>query len=219
MIVIVPLYAGDGTRPVATGLTIGAVVQEFEMPLRAGVVVLALLVAGPAAAADSGPEEVAAAWTRQEVDLVYMGFTTRYSCAGIKSKIRALLKHMGARPDIKITERGCEFGYQYVADFPRLKIEFYIPTLPAQGDRNAGDPVLGVWKPVIIKRNAPKGIEFGDCELVEIFRDRVLPKFLTRNVKGDVNCIPHQLVGNRIDLRFEVLTGVQDVAAVQAQNQ
>jgi hypothetical protein len=30
-------------------------------------------------------------------------------------------------------------------------------------------------------------------------------------VQGDVNCIPHQLVGNRIDLRFEVLTGVKSV--------
>jgi hypothetical protein len=79
--------------------------------------------------------------------------------------------------------------------------------------------VLGVWKPVVIKRNSPRGLEMGDCELVEIFRDRVMPKFLTRNVQGDVNCIPHQLVGNRIDLRFEVLTGVQPVDSVQAQNQ
>ncbi len=189
------------------------------MPLRGGAAVLALLLALPAAAADSGPEEVAAAWTRREVDLVYMGFTTHYSCGGIKSKVKLLLKHLGVRPDFKITERGCEFGYQYVADFPRLKIEFYVPAVPAQGERDVGDPVLGVWKPVVIKRNAPKGLEFGDCELVEIFRDRVLPKFLTRNVQGDVNCIPHQLVGNRIELRFEVLMGVQDVASVQAQNQ
>ena len=63
----------------------------------------------------------------------------------------------------------------------------------------------------MIKRNSPQGLEMGDCELVEVFRDRVLPKFLTRGVKGDVNCIPHQLVGNRIDLRFEVLTGIQPV--------
>jgi hypothetical protein len=81
--------------------------------------------------------------------------------------------------------------------------------LPEKGDKNPGEPVLGVWKPVTIKRNLPKGLEMGDCELVEIFRDRVMPKFQTRDMQGDVNCIPHQLVGNRIDLRFEVLTGVQ----------
>ncbi|MGQ0384824.1 MAG: hypothetical protein ACT4UP_09135 [Gammaproteobacteria bacterium] len=189
------------------------------MSLRAGIVVCALLPALPAAAADAGPEEVAAAWTRQEVDFVYMGFTTKYSCAGLRSKLKLLLKHLGARPDIKITERSCEFGYQHVADFPRLKLVFYAPAIPEQGQRDVGDPVLGVWKPVTIKRNRPKGLEYGDCELIELFRDRVLPKFFTRNVQSDVNCIPHQLVGNRIDLRLEVLMGVQDVAAVQAQNQ
>jgi hypothetical protein len=76
-----------------------------------------------------------------------------------------------------------------------------------------------VWKPVVIKRNSPKGLEMGDCELVEIFRDRVLPKFLTRSVEGDVHCIPHQLVGNRIDLRFEVLTGIQPVDTARAGSQ
>ena len=61
----------------------------------------------------------------------------------------------------------------------------------------------------------------GDCELVEHFYDRVVPKFVTRSVDGGVNCIPHQLVGNRIDLRMEVLTGVQSVddARMQAQKQ
>ena len=167
--------------------------------------------AAAAVAEDSLPAEEPAAWTQHEVDLQYMGFTTRYTCSGLKSKVKLLLKHMGVREDVKILERGCEFGYQKVADFPRLKITFWAPTLPEPGDKDPGEPVLGVWKPVTIKRNSPKGLEMGDCELVEIFRDRVMPKFLTRDMQGDVNCIPHQLVGNRIDLRFEVLTGVQSV--------
>lgn len=189
------------------------------MSLRAGILVCVLLAAVPALASDSGPEEAAAAWKKHEVDLLYMGFTTRYTCSGLKSKVRLLLRHMGARQDIKIIERGCEYGYQFVADFPRLKIEFYAPELPEPGARDVGEPVLAVWRPIVIKKNSPRGLEMGDCELVEIFRDRVMPKFLTRNVQGDVNCIPHQLVGNRIDLRFEVLTGVQPVDTVQAQNQ
>lgn len=189
------------------------------MPFRAGIVVCALLSAVPALASDSGLEEAAAAWKKHEVELPYMGFTTRYTCSGLKSKVKLLLKHLGARDDMKIRERGCEYGYQLVADFPRLKIEFYAPELPEPGARDVGEPVLGVWKPVVIRKNSPRGLEMGDCELVEIFRDRVIPKFLTRNVQGDVNCIPHQLVGNRIDLRFEVLTGVVPVDTVQAQNQ
>lgn len=189
------------------------------MVVRAGVLACALLAAMPAVATDAGYEEVAAAWQRQEVDFVYMGFTTRYSCGGLTSKVKLLLKHLGARPDMKISERGCEFGYQYVADFPHLKVAFSVPAIPEEGTRDAGEPVLGVWKPVVIKRNSPKGLAMGDCELVELFRDRILPKFRTRNMQGDVNCIPHQLVGNRIDLRFEILMAVQDVAAAQALSQ
>lgn len=189
------------------------------MALRATLLSLAMLAAMPALADDDLPAEEAAAWTRHEVDLQYMGFTTRYTCSGMKSKVKLLLKHMGVRDDVKILERGCEYGYQKVADFPRLKITFWAPTIPKQGEKDPGDPVLGVWKPVVIKRNSPKGLEMGDCELVEVFYDRVVPKFVTRNVQGGVNCIPHQLVGNRIDLRMDVLTGVQSVddAAAQAQ--
>jgi hypothetical protein len=189
------------------------------MALRAAFLSLALLAALPALADDDRPDEVPAAWTRHEVDLQYMGFTTRYTCSGLRSKVRLLLKHMGVRDDVKILERGCEFGYQKVADFPRLKITFWAPAIPKQGDKDPGDPVLGVWKPVVIKRNSPKGLEMGDCELVEIFYDRVVPLFLTRDVQGGVNCIPHQLVGNRIDLRMDVLTGVQSVDDAKMQEQ
>ncbi|MGH8129258.1 MAG: hypothetical protein ACRES3_00180 [Steroidobacteraceae bacterium] len=189
------------------------------MASRAALVICALLAAVPAVADKTAPTEEAAAWKRHEVDFLYMGFTTRYTCGGLRSKVRLLLKHLGVRDDVKILERGCEFGFQRVADFPRLKITFYAPELPEPGSRDVGEPVLGVWKPVVIKRNSPKGLEMGDCELVEIFRDRVLPEFVTRAVEGDINCIPHQLVGNRIDLRFEVLTGIQSVDTAQAQNQ
>lgn len=181
------------------------------MALRAACLCLATLAALPAAAEEGMPAEQPAVWTQHVVDLQYMGFTTRYTCGGLKSKVRLLLKHMGVRDDVKILERGCEYGYQKVADFPRLKITFWAPAVPEQGDKDPGEPVLGVWKPVVIKRDTPRGLEMGDCELVEIFRDRVMPKFTTRDMQGDVNCIPHQLVGNRIDLRFEVLTGVKSV--------
>ena len=186
------------------------------MAPRAAFLAIALAAVLPAAAEETRPAEQPAAWTLHEVDLMYMGFTTRYTCSGLKSKVKLLLKHMGAREDIKIRERGCELGFERVADFPRLKIAFYAPTIPQPGDKDLGEPVLGVWKPVVIKRNSPRGLDMGDCELVETFRDRVIPTFVTRSVKGDVNCIPHQLVGNRVDLRFEVLTGIRSVDEARA---
>src|SRR5688500_7706580 len=129
------------------------------MALRAAALCLLPLAAMAAVAEDSLPAEEPAVWTRHEVDLQYMGFTTRYTCSGLKSKVKLLLKYMGVRDDVKILERGCEFGYQKVADFPRLKITFYAPTIPKQGDNDPSEPVLGVWKPIVIKRNSPKDID------------------------------------------------------------
>ncbi len=186
------------------------------MSSRAGMLILAALAAFPAAGSEAGLDEVAANWKRHEVDFVYMGFTTRYSCGGLRSKVKLLLQHLGVRPDVKIRELGCEFGFQKVAEWPHLKIEFYVPEVPETGQRDLGEAVLGVWKPVAIKRHSPRGLEWGDCELVEQFRDRVISKLPVRSMEGDVNCIPHQLMGNRIDLRFQILTGSVPEDAVQA---
>ncbi len=188
------------------------------MSWRAGILVWALLAVMPAVADEPESDEVSAAWKRYEIDLVYMGFTTRYTCGGLKSKVKLLLNYVGVRPDMKIMERGCEYGYQKVADMPHLKLVFYAAAIPEDGSRDAGEPVLGLWKSVSIKRNQPRGLDWGDCEMVEQFRDRVLSKLTMRNVAGDVNCIPHQLVGNRIDLRFEILAGVPTADFAKAQN-
>jgi hypothetical protein len=186
------------------------------MAPRAAFLMLAMSATLPAFGDESRPAEEPATWTLHEVDLQYMGFTTRYTCSGLKDKVKLLLKHMGVRDDIRIRESGCEFGYAKVANLPRLKISFYAPAIPKPGDKDPGEPVPGVWKPLVIKKNSPRGLDMGDCELVETFRDRVMPKFLTRGMQGDVNCIPHQLVGNRIDLRFEVLTGLRPVDEARA---
>lgn len=184
----------------------------------AAFVVAVLLVSSLALADEPEPDEVAATWKRHEIDLVYMGFTTRYSCGGLKSKVKLLLKHVGVRPDVKIVERGCEYGYQKVADFPHLKIVFFAPEIPQPGSKDVGEPVLGLWKPVSIERNQPRGLEWGDCELVEQFRDRILSRMTTRAMSGDVNCIPHQLIGNRIDLHFQMLAGVPTADVARARS-
>jgi hypothetical protein len=105
-----------------------------------GAFVIVMLAALPAIARESGSVEAAAAWKRHEVDFLYSGFTTRYSCGGLRSKVKLLLKHLGARPDIKITERGCDEGRSLVAQFPRLKVAFYAPELPASGARDVASP-------------------------------------------------------------------------------
>jgi hypothetical protein len=72
---------------------------------------------------------------------------------------------------------------------------------------NARTPVNVMWRSLVIADHSPHKLRRGDCELVEQFRDKVLPLFKTRNVESGMTCVPNQLSGSVIKLNFEVLTG------------
>ena len=55
---------------------------------------------------------------------------------------------------------------------------------------------------------SPRELSAGDCELVEQFRNTLLPMFTARNLDDHTTCIPHQNSGSVIDLRFESFTAV-----------
>jgi hypothetical protein len=63
----------------------------------------------------------------------------------------------------------------------------------------------------VIADRSPREVALGDCELVEQFRDKVLPLFTTRNVDSRMTCVPNQLSGSVINLRFEVFNGLPAV--------
>lgn len=176
--------------------------QIFAMTLACGT-----LAAGPAVA-ESG--EIHANWQRHEIEFTYMGFTTRYSCGGLRDKMKVLLRHAGARPDYKVSTRACADGPGRVTPFPRVRLVFFAPGVPALGQRELGAPAVARWRPVVFVRRQPRELEVGDCELVEQFRERVLPSFTTRQVSSDIHCIPYQLSGSSFSLRFEVLEGLPE---------
>lgn len=178
------------------------------MSLRRVWLVAAWMAGSWIGAAGAEGTEVAATWKRYELDFHYMGFTTRYSCEGLRDKVRQLLLHSGVRKDLKISARGCERSYGRIADFPSLRIVFWAPELPEVGRRDVGEPATARWRRVTITRNQPRGLEPGDCELVELFRDRLLPELTARVISDETNCIPHQLVGTHVQLEFEVLEGL-----------
>ena len=152
--------------------------------------------------------EVGAAWKRHEIEFTYMGFTTRYSCEGLRDKVRSLMSAGGARPDFEVSTRSCASRPGQVADFPRVRIIFHAPEIPATGSRVAGDPTPARWRRVLLGGHRRQDLEAGDCELVEQFEDRVLNAFTTRNVASDINCIPHQLAGSSFRLEYDVLVGL-----------
>ena len=152
----------------------------------------------------SGADSEQGVWQKREYSFQYFGFTTTYSCDGLASKLKVLLIAAGARADAKSTSEACDRGYGVPDKFARARLTFYA-LAPAANGENASPPVNGVWRSVRFADRSPRELALGDCELIEQFRDKVLPMFTTRKVESQMTCVPNQLSGSAINLRFEVL--------------
>jgi hypothetical protein len=154
---------------------------------------------------------VAAVWKEQHIDFFYMGRTARYSCEGLRDKVRAMLLDLGARRDLKIMAIGCEdYGRVRVNSMaPSLNITFSAPALPdasvkplREGDLAATDARFETFT---ISSDAFRNMGIGDCELVEEFTHQILPKLVTRGLKRDITCVPYQQSGSRFLVKGEIL--------------
>jgi hypothetical protein len=153
---------------------------------------------------------MAAVWREQHLEFFYVGRTSRYSCDGLRDKVRAMLLDLGARRDLKISAIGCEDGGQTRnSQAPSLNIIFSAPARPDpsvkplhEGDLAATD---ARFEPFTIASDAFRNLGFGDCELVEEFSHQILPKLVTRALKRDITCVPYQANGNRFLVRGEIL--------------
>ncbi len=189
----------------------------------------ALIPLGNALAADAAQTLQGAepgVWQKHQYSFNFMGFTTTYSCDGLEDKLRLLLLAAGARKDAKTSSGGCSAPFGRPDKFASADLTFYtltpegsVPPVtsgavtpaapPAKGKPPKGKPEpitlgRGVWRTVVFTARSPRELGIGDCELVEQFRDHVLPLLTTRNVQDHTSCIPHQDSGSEIDLKFEV---------------
>ena len=163
--------------------------------------VTALFLPRMSAAGDASTHE-AGVWQKHEYTFAYMGFTSTYSCDGLADKIRLLLIAAGARPDAKSRPGACASGFGRPDKFARADLTFYT-LAPAGTEAPGSSQVAATWRAVSIADRSPRELHTGDCELVEQFRDTVLPMFATRNVDDHTTCVPHQDSGSVIGLRFE----------------
>ncbi len=187
--------------------------------------VLGLAAAAPAALAEPAASTVPAAdgssaepgiWRSQKTELVYMGFTSTYSCDGLQGKLELLLRQLGAQPGFKVIAYGCaDFGRP--SRFPRATLEFSSlqPASAAQATAAAATtgnalavmqqaPVSGAWRTIELSPHHPFDLQDGDCELMEQFRDKVLPLFATRGLQVRITCVPYQDTGGPFELQMQV---------------
>lgn len=144
----------------------------------------------PALAAPQGT--VKALWVPRHVTFVYQGFTTHYTCDGLRDTIREMLSKLGAR-ELKVLPFGCVRGVG-VEPFPgvRVSMKVLVPADSAHGEKNT--PLVSAhWHNVVLMPSNAGLLEQSNCELIEQFKETFLPLFATRRISYQSNCIPHQL--------------------------
>ncbi|HEY6925651.1 MAG TPA: hypothetical protein VI653_19380 [Steroidobacteraceae bacterium] len=196
-------------------------------PLTAAAVVafVALLGGVPAWGADQGGQPDAAApkelavWTTKEVQFTYIGFTTTYSCDGLRDDVREMLLQLGARKDdLKVYEMPCSGPPDRPNPFPGVKIKMSVLTPAPSTDSDVSHMVQAQWKTVKLPFRETGINAAGKCELLEQFKKTVLPLFTTRNVDLVATCVPHQLSPLGTKLQADVLvTNQKDRQASSAE--
>ena len=155
---------------------------------------MATSLVGAAARADTSTP---GSWQQHEYTFNFFGFTTTYSCQGLEDKLKVLLQMSGAGPGMKVNSP-CTRGYG-VPD----KLVFAYLTFSTLQPGATSDGEAGQWRHVALSPRHPFEFDYGDCELIEQFRDKLLPMFATRNLTNNVTCVPHQS-GTNFNLSYDV---------------
>jgi hypothetical protein len=196
---------------------IGKRIRSWKRPACCVTAILVSSVAAQAAvaaAAAAAPEP--GIWQQHQYSFAFLGFTSTYSCDGLADKLKVLLLAAGARADVKSTPGACAAEFGRPDKFARADLSFYTLVPGGSATGAAATPVQGVWRSVDFEPHEPRELGIGDCELVEQFRDSVLPMFATRNLDSHTTCIPHEESGSTLALKFEAFAAAPAVPAVAA---
>jgi hypothetical protein len=183
--------------------------------------------------ADVPPEVVNAVRVERQVDLVYMGFTTYYSCDGLRSKVRRVLEELGLGDGLKVTTRSCiRVSGPELMPMARIVARVPVEATPEVLAQLASDaskrelvarvkgeaPVEATAqfparrKRVQFESSQLGDLQFGDCELMEQMRNRVFPALGVRVIEDRTHCAPRQVTLFPIHMVVEVLEAVPPAA-------
>jgi hypothetical protein len=187
-------------RSLAAGLSLGFLVGVCQ-------------AAEPTASATEA--QIPAEWRVHQTLFTYTGMTSIYSCDGLESKLKLLLRLAGARPDMKVRAT-CSSPSGGPSRLASARLTFATLAQPgaaplpqdsadAKTPPPAPEPAMGTWRRVALAARKPFELDAGDCELVEQFERDLLPYFTTRSKESHLRCLPHQVSFAGIDLKFEVL--------------
>jgi hypothetical protein len=165
---------------------------------------LALAVLAGVSGACTAAGDEPGVWQSHELTFNYLGATPTYSCNGLQHVLTGLLKKAGAGPDISVLPGPCARGFTVPEQLLHARLRFSTLSPAASTDSVAsGNRRNGSWHHVTIEAHDPV-LQGGNCELVQEFKQKVLPLFATRNVQANLPCIPYQDIGYFFSLSFDV---------------
>jgi hypothetical protein len=154
-----------------------------------------------------------AEWTPKVLNFVYKhGFTTHYSCEGLRDKMKDILTRLGAG-DIQIRSTGC-INLAGPDVFPGVYVRMNV--LQPAHEWAIGRTVPAHWKKVDLLTGRDPVDAAGDCELVAQIKQDVLPLFVTRNVDYSATCQQGSVLPGATRLTADILLPEKNVAAASA---
>jgi hypothetical protein len=216
-----------------------AVASVLLAPLVAAEQQSARTTAAPAAVEDEA-STVMAVWVQKEVNFPYKGLTSYYTCDGIRDKVRAILRYVGARPGFKVTVRSCvndvvgnrslggvePMPWVYITAAlpqpvtPELLAELAKPDPKAELiARATGKPSATAeataqfpakWRRVQFLGKPTGPVQLGDCELMDEMAESAFAQLGARVVEDLTSCVPRQVNPGSIRLTLEVLQPVPE---------
>jgi hypothetical protein len=171
----------------------------------------AAVAAGSDKASADTASQAPAKWVARKLHFSYVGFTTHYSCDGLRGQVKDILQQLGARDtDLVVKTSGCT-RLEGPEVFPGVNATFSALE-PASGTNPAAadsQPVTARWEKVTLNSDTTRRTNAGGCELIEQVKKYILPLFTTRNLSFASSCFPHAESLTGAQLSVEVLLPVK----------
>ena len=140
-----------------------------------------------------------ARWIPVTLTFTYRGITAHYSCGGLQDKMRDMLSKLGAR-DLQVQSFDCVRTVGPEA-FPGIRIRMQV----LEPDPHRQTDVMAHWHWIDLLANRDPAEVSADCELIDEFRQSVLPAFRPRRIDYHSTCEPRALLPGTVQLKAEVL--------------
>jgi hypothetical protein len=179
--------------------------MKHSIPGYAEVAALAATIAALAVLSSPVMADSAATpaqWQEHRDSIDYFGLTSRFSCTGIESQIKQVLKTLGARKDMTVDASSCNANGLSIGHSLTVSVHMYSL---APADSNTAAPVMASWSPVEIKPNHPSFMGDGDCELIDHMHEFIAKNFSAQNLNYRASCTPHEITLDSFAVHGEFL--------------